>query len=249
MSEQKNKQIAVNTGFEALSNRDALNEAMNDECQGLEFSFDRIKIPAGGGTAFEIPSADSEDSEMVKDITGVIVYNHPAFALYREKYTGGNNPPDCSSFDGVNGIGNPGGNCADCPYNKFGSDNGKGKLCKNKRILYILREGELFPIMLTLPTGSLKGFTNYVKSQLSKGRKISQVVTKISLKKASNADGIIYSQAVFTFQRMLNADERASINEVTESVKLYASNLKDSSLLESAPNVDPDTGEVIEPLK
>ena len=156
MSDKKNTEIAVNEGFAALANRDVLNEAMADDCQGLEFSFDRVKLPAGGGTAFEIPSAESDESEMAKDITGVIVYNHPAYAYYRDKYTGGNNPPDCGSFDGVTGIGNPGGNCQNCPYNKFGSGEGQSKLCKNKRMLYILREGELFPITLSLPTGSLK---------------------------------------------------------------------------------------------
>lgn len=109
MSDKKNTEIAVNEGFAALQNRDVLNEAMADDCQGLEFSFDRVKLPAGGGTAFEIPSAESDESEMAKDITGVIVYNHPAYAYYRDKYTGGNNPPDCGSFDGVTGIGNPGG--------------------------------------------------------------------------------------------------------------------------------------------
>ena len=71
MSDKKNTEIAVNEGFAALANRDVLNEAMADDCQGLEFSFDRMKLPAGGGTAFEIPSAESDESEMAKDITGV----------------------------------------------------------------------------------------------------------------------------------------------------------------------------------
>ena len=57
-------------------------------------------------------------------------------------------------------------------------------------MLYILREGELFPVALSLPTGSLKTFTNYVKRQLPKGRKISQIVTKISLTEATSAPGI-----------------------------------------------------------
>ena len=121
MSEKNNNELAVNEGFAVLANQNVLNEALAEDCQGLEFSFDRVKLPAGGGTAFELPSAESDETEMVKDITGVIVYNHPAYAYYHDKYTGGNNPPDCGSFDGVTGIGNPGGNCADCPYNKFGS--------------------------------------------------------------------------------------------------------------------------------
>ena len=92
MSEKNQNELAVNDGFAVLANQDVLNEALADDCQGLEFSFDRVKLPAGGGTAFEIPSADGEDSEMAKDITGVIVYNHPAY--YHDKYNGGSNHPD-----------------------------------------------------------------------------------------------------------------------------------------------------------
>lgn len=242
-------ELTVNEGFAALTNRDVLNEAMMEDCQGLEFSFDRVKLPAGGGTAFEIPSAEGEDCEMSKDLTGVVVYNHPAYAYYHDKYTGGSNPPDCGSFDGVTGIGNPGGNCTVCPYNKFGSGDGQSKLCKNKRMLYILCEGELFPLTLSLPTGSLKRFTDYVKSQLSRGRKLNQVVTKIALKKAFNASGIAFSQAVFSFERMLTPEERAAVAGVTETVKAYASNLTPASFVDDEPLVDPQTGEIIEPLK
>ncbi len=249
MSDNKNTEIAVKEGFAALDSRDVLNEAMASDCQGLEFSFDRVKLPAGGGTAFEIPSAESDETEMVKDITGVIVYNHPAYAFYSDKYTGGSNPPECGSFDGIKGIGVPGGSCQSCPYNKFGSGDGASKLCKNKRMLYILREGELFPITLSLPTGSLKTFTNYVKKQLSRGRKLGQVVTKISLKKATNASGIAFSQAVFSFERMLTAAERSAVSGVTETVKAYAANLKPSTFVDDEPMFDPETGEIIEPLK
>ncbi|MCC8104456.1 MAG: hypothetical protein LIO99_00275 [Clostridiales bacterium] len=251
MSEVKkdNTELSVSGGFAALANMDVLNEALADDCQGLEFAFDRVRLPAGGGTAFEIPSEEGDDYEMAKDITGVIVYNHPAFAYYRDKYTGGNNPPDCGSFDGVTGIGTPGGDCANCPYNRFGSGDGQSKLCKNKRMLYVLREGELFPITLSLPTGSLKAFTNYVKSQLSKGRKLNRVVTKISLKKATNASGIAFSQAVFSFVRMLDADEIEAVANETETVKAYAANLTPAALIEDVPFVDVETGEVVEPLK
>ena len=241
--------IAVKEGFAALKNREALNEAMADDCQGLEFSFDRVKLPAGGGTAFEIPSATGEESEMVKDITGVIAFNHPAYAFYHNKYAGGSNPPDCGSFDGVKGVGNPGGNCQTCPYNRFGSGEGQSKLCKNKRMLYILREGELFPITMSLPTGSLKTFTAYVKSQLSRGRKLSQVVTKITLKKATNASGIAFSQAVFTFVRMLDGAERGAVAEVVETVKEYAADLKLTSFADDELMMDPETGEIIEPVR
>ena len=121
MSEGKNTQIAaVETGFTAPANNNILEEALADEYAGLEFSIDRVKLPAGGGTAFEVPAEDGEDTEMVKDITGVILYNHPAYAYYASAFAGGHAAPDCSSIDGATGIGTPGGDCRRCPFNKFG---------------------------------------------------------------------------------------------------------------------------------
>ncbi len=249
-----NELITREGSYAVTENIDVLTEALSElteNCQGLTFTLDRVKIPAGGGTVFEIPSPDGEDStEAVKEITGVIVYHHPCLAYYKEKYTGGNNPPECGSYDGITGIGTPGGSCADCPYNRFGSGEGKGKLCKNRRLLYIeTQSGGVFPIRISLPTGSLKAFTNYLKSQLSRGRKLSQVETKITLKKAVNANGIAFSQAVFTFVRMLDADEIKTINMIADAVKVYAANQTPASMIDIEPIVDPETGEVVEPLK
>ena len=253
MPDKKNNstEVAETKGFAALEGLEILRDALADDCQGLDFAFDKIKIPAGGSTAFEMPGEDADDTQMAKDITGVILYNHPAYAYYTEKYTGGSNPPDCGSFDGVTGTGTPGGSCANCPYNQFGSGEGQSKACKNRRLLYVLLEGEWFPMVVSLPTGSLKEFTKYVKRQLSKGRKLSQVVTKISLKKATNSSGNAYSQAVFSFVRVLDDDEKVSMAKMTEQAKNYAANLTTAVFVDSTQNeamVDPETGEVIEPL-
>lgn len=251
MSEIKKNEateVAVTSGYAALANTESMND-MTEDLAGLELTFDRIKIPSGGSTAFEIPS-ENDDTEMVKDITGVILLHHPAYAYYTEKYAGGSNPPDCGSFDGINGNGNPGGLCASCPMNQFGSGEGQAKACKNRRMLYILMEGEMFPMVLSLPTGSLKEFTKYLKRQLSKGRKLNQVVTKISLKKATSGSGIAFSQAVFSFDRVLTAEEKAALAPLTESVKNCAANLTTAALVDAddVPFVDAETGEVIEPL-
>lgn len=254
MSEKKNNEtteMAVASGFAALSNMAELNDPMMEDLAGMELTFDRIKIPAGGSTAFEIPDGDGDDTQMVKDVTGVILLHHPAYAYYTEKYAGGSNPPDCGSFDGITGNGTPGGSCATCPYNQYGSGDGQGKACKNRRMIYILMEGELFPMVLSLPTGSLKEFQKYVKRQLSKARKLSQIVTKISLRKATSNSGIAFSQAVFSFERELTDAEKNAVGQMVEQVKTYAANLSMSILapIDEGPFVDAETGEVIEPLK
>lgn len=240
----------ITSPYTALATTD-MSSIMGEDMAGLDFSFDRVKIPSGGSTAFEMADPDGAEGDMtmVKELKGVILFNHPAYAYYREKYTGGNNPPDCGSLNGVTGIGMPGGNCRTCPYNKFGSGEGQSKACKNRRMLYILQEGELFPVTLSLPTGSIKPFTDFVKRQLTRGRSLSQIVTKISLKKASNSNGISYSQAVFTFERALTAEERDALAPMVEQIKDYAFSRTLDSLSDDVPFVDTETGEVIEPLR
>lgn len=222
------KKDTEKSGYLALKDATSISEAMA-ECEGLEFSLDKVKWPGAGATAFELPG-DDENGELTKELRGIIVHNHPAFSYYLQKYTGGSNPPDCGSFDGKVGIGTPGGRCAECYYNRFGSGEGNSKACKNRRILYILMEGELFPVMLSIPTGSLKAFSEYAKRQLSKGRKLSEIITKISLKKATSATGITYSQAVFTLERPLTEEEKAAVAHTAKDAKAYAEHLSMSAL-------------------
>lgn len=252
MSEIKKTEteLAVTSGFVSTEGMDILREALADDCQGMDFSFDKISIPTGGVTMFQMPDEDEDGNAMAKEVTGVILYNHPAFAYYSQKYTGESVPPECSSFDGVTGSGEPGGACATCPYNQYGSGEGKSKACKNKRFLYIIREGELFPVILSLPAGSLGNFVKYTKQQLTKCRRLNQVVTKVTLKKSTNSGGIAYSQAVFTFVRELEPQEREVITSMTANVKEYAAALSSDDLIEvqnetSTLNIDPETGEVL----
>lgn len=247
----KNNELTTtnNAGFLALSDFN-MNDALSEEMSGLSGSFERIKIPAGGSTIFEIPSDNPDEPETVKEFSAVILYHHPLYAYYKDKYTGGSNPPDCGSFDGITGEGSPGGSCEKCPYNVFGSGENGAKACKNRRRIYLLREGEIFPLILSLPTGSLKDFSRYVMRLLSKGNKTNAVVTRFTLKKAVNNSGIAFSQAQFALDRKLTPEEYALVVSMSEQVKTFSSRVGyDADDTAKAVNVDPETGEVIEPLE
>lgn len=245
----KNEELAIqNTGFLALADFN-MNESMAEELEGLEGGFDRIRIPAGGATMYELPGDEADEPEAIKEFSAVILYHHPVLQYYKEKYTGGSNPPDCGSFDGITGEGDPGGACVKCPLNQFGSGENNAKACKSRRRIFLLREGELFPLILSLPTGSMKEFSRYIKRLLSKGKKSNMVVTRFSLRKATNSSGIAYSQAQFAVDRSLTAEEQILINRLSEQVKAYSRRVGfDTEEAETAPLVDPDTGEVIEAL-
>lgn len=251
MSNKNNEMIPVNTGFLALADFN-MNEGMAEELDGLEGGFDQVKIPAGGATMFELPGDEADEPETVKEFSAVILFHHPILQYYKEKYTGGSNPPDCGSFDGVTGEGDPGGACAGCPLNQFGSGENNSKACKTRRRVFLLREGELFPLILSLPTGSMKEFSRYIKRLLSKGKKSNMVVTRFSLKKATNNSGIAYSQAQFRIDRPLSSEEQILINKLSEQVKGYSRRVGfdvEEPAEMDAPFVDPETGEVVEPLQ
>jgi CO/xanthine dehydrogenase FAD-binding subunit len=144
---------------------------------------------------------------------------------YKEKYTGGNTPPDCGSMDGHVGIVSETGEireCKDCPFNEFGTGENGAKACKQKRRLYLLREGEVLPVVLTVPSTSVGDYAKFVMRLLSKGQKTSSVVTKFSLQKVQSTTGIAYSQVVYTPERALTAEERASVERMSEQVKKLA---------------------------
>ena len=245
----KNNAVATvsNESFLALQDFNFA-DVMAEEMNGLSASFERVKIPIGGGTVFEIPGDDSDDVDTVKEINAVILHHHPLNAYYATKYTGGSNPPDCGSYDGLVGVGNPGGSCKNCPYNAFGSGENGAKACKNRRRLYLLREGDIFPMILSLPTGSLKGFTRYLMRILPKYKNSNAVVTRFTLKKATSSTGIAYSQAQFSVARVLSPEEHALIAAMTEQVKAMSVNVGYDNEDTVPPNVDPETGEIIEPL-
>ena len=255
MATKKNELATQDNGFLTLANSD-LGAMMAEELDGLDAGFERIKIPSAGSTMFEVPGEEDGEPEAVREFSAVILYHHPLFAYYKTKFTGGNHPPDCGSFDGITGAGDPGGECATCKYNEFGTGENGSKACKNRRRIYVLREGEIFPLLLSLPTGSLKEFTKYIKRLLLKGRKTNGVVTKFSLQSATNGGGLKFSRARFVVDRDLTDAEQIQIDKLTEQVKKYSgrvfSVLMHAGLPKCPNEVDilgkrknPETGELL----
>lgn len=153
---------------------------MQEQMQGVQMSYPRAKLPAGGLTVFDC------GDENPKTLTGVILEQHPINAYWSDS-NATDSAPDCSSADGVigfnsSGVAGPTGTCASCPMNQFGSGfGGRGKACSNKISVFILRDGTDVPTRLDLPATSIKPFHDYL-SWLRQNRLLySSVVTEISL--------------------------------------------------------------------
>lgn len=196
-----------------------------DELDGFNLSFDKIKIPAGGTTAFEVPSDDPENPDIEKELRVVIIDQYAVNSYYKEAYDGTETAPDCFSSDGHIGINSEGESisCESCPNNRYGSAiDGIGKACKNMRRLYILRSGDTFPMLLTLPATSINPFGKYLQRIVSKGLRPCDVITKIALKKAESKGGITYAQATFVIEEILPP-------EIKEKVRKYVAEMKNTT--------------------
>lgn len=226
-----------NTGFESAR---PLTRLLENSTSGMEFHFDRVKLPVGCGANFVLPVRSDGEPNEIGEIKGVILYSHPVNIYYNKPFDGEENAPDCSSADGIRGYGYPGTDCRSCPYNRFGSGHGRSKLCKNRRMLYILQEGKLFPVMLSLPTASLRLFSDYVMEQLRNGKLVSEIVTVIQLHKAINRDGNTYPEVAFQYVRDLKTEEKDIISDAIEVAQKYASTLMPAQVM-----IDPMTGEMI----
>ncbi|MBO6179443.1 MAG: hypothetical protein J6O04_09730 [Selenomonadaceae bacterium] len=208
-------------GYLALKEFD-FNTVVSEEMDGLNTVFERIKMPSGGTTLFQLPADDTDEPSFVKDFSAVILHHHPIRAYFKTKFTGATNPPDCGSLDAVKGYGELGGDCRNCIYNDFNTGENGAKACKERQRLYLLQEGELFPIILSLPTGSLKEFSRYLMRLLTKGIKSNEVVTKFSLTTATNKGGIIYAKAAFKMERKLTSEELTLIASLSEQIRILS---------------------------
>lgn len=189
------------------------------------FDLDKVKFPSAGGIAWEIPTLDEPDVE--KAIVGVIVYKRRGRVYYDTPFTGDVVSPTCSSEDGDTGVGDPGGSCATCPFAQFGSDSkGKGQACSQREILFIIREKDVLPLVVSVPPTSLKALTTYFRRLAMEGLRYSAVVSRLTLQKAKSGDGIEYSSLVVGIDktpagvnRTLNAEELAALSPTIESYR------------------------------
>ncbi len=201
-------------------------EDLMEDCVGIQPTFRRVTIPSGGQLQFELPSDDPQNPDYTKTLTGVILFNHPACAYWPGgKKEDEDTSPICSSNDGIQGYGTPGGSCAVCPFNQYntGIDSKgnptKGKACKNMRNIYILRQGEYIPILLSLAPTSLRPFKDFINiSFVNRRRPTWASVVEIGLTRVVSG-GNPYSVATFRKVADLAGDELLEMKTIANGFR------------------------------
>jgi hypothetical protein len=189
------------------------------------FDLPSISVPGGGSEAptWALPTDGRPKAVDHLDVLFLTMTKQRAW--WRQPYGSGEaSPPDCKSDDYNIGHGNntmdpkadPGEHkCAECPWSKFGSARGqgaKGKDCGEKFRAYFLPPGARIPHRLDIPPTSHAAFKSYLYSLVNGGKLFSDVVTRIGLKKGSNAFGT----SEMTFERVSDIPEemKAQVKEI-----------------------------------
>jgi hypothetical protein len=188
-----------------------------------------VPMPTGGGTIFNYESGDGDVT--TKEITGIIIHIQTERALFLGAF-GENKLPECSSYDGVTGFGNPGGLCVGCADNEFPADGGS-KNCKESKIIYIVTKEELLPIALRCTPGSFKALQEYRIKLVKKGMPMHKLETVFSLTSSKNKAQIKFSQLVLTpGTPVANKEAVASLLKIKEDLLPFLTGIK--------PETNPD---------
>lgn len=262
---KKSTALATVDTFQIVTGTENLDEELvaelEDEMEDLDdvkgISCKHIKIPSGGGKAYEIEGDDPDDPEIAKEIEAVIIFTHRMNSYWEGEFgataeDGSPNFPKCSSMDGKVGVEFESGevkNCENCPLNQYAED-GSGKQCKNIRRLYLLISGKPGIYLLSVPPTSIKD----VNKQLAKIMGIqkipySKMVIRLKLEVTKNRNDIKYSKVVIEKAGILPREvwpvTSAMRRELKEKYKDVAITSDDYGQSENTESNSVDTSEFV----
>lgn len=217
----------------AVDFADTLEENLGDTEIGL-FDLRVLKVPSGGGINWEIQDSEAEGGlRSERFVEGVIVNIVDVRNYWKtgmDEEGASNTPPDCFSYDLVNGFGEPGGKCANCEFAKFGSGKNGSQACKHNRLVFIMMEDSILPTIIKAPPTSIKPIKKYMMDLIQKGVKRYGVVTKFSLKKVTAQGKPAYAEIEMKAGDKISPDHIGDVQKAVESSKKFAEYIINSTV-------------------
>ena len=207
------KEIVPLDSYAVLREPETALELVRETLDGseiTEFDLARVRMPAGGGTSWEVPTLAGTEPRKV--IEGVVLFYKSARSYWEGEYSGGNEPPDCSSPDAVHATAREGVKipapvdetgmllCDGCAYSDWGTakgGSGRGQACKLTRQLFMLTPERRLPLVISLPPTSLRQASKFFLSLADYGKDYRTIVIEVGLEKVSGQNVPDYSRATF----------------------------------------------------
>lgn len=225
-----NKWIALQEGGDIA---EAMAANMGTDIQLTEGDLTRVQTPAGGGTTWMVPNILGD--EAAKTIEGILVYQCPRGLLWAgneptegekpvlttddlvtAKLWADDNDVDPALLKSMEVARNDDGTYrwADLPQCQWGSGrDGVGKAAKDQRVLFILREGDALPLVVTIQPGSLKNWSVFITDLSKAGVPFYRAVVSLGLEKATSTGGTAYAKVVPSLTGVLTKDEGQMIRD------------------------------------
>lgn len=200
------------------------------------FDFERIKVPSGGGLAWTITDMETGQQMPAVEVIGIPIFFRDQKAFWELAFDDPNSikgPPDCASNDTIVGFGDPGVAaqltpdkqgflCATCGNNRFNTAKGgtqRGKACRDVRMMFILREGDLLPILIPVPPTSLGVVRQFMMKLSSRGIIFHNAVCRFSLVSDKSSNGAPYSKVTMELLGTLSSQHRAVAKKFNASFR------------------------------
>lgn len=191
--------------------------------ENLDITFPRVKYPTSGSGVFEMPSPEGEP-KYLPTLAGAVVFKQPVRAYWPIADSVSNNPPVCSSPDGIQPLADSpkkqANYCIECPQAKFGSGKeGQGQACKARLNCFVLMDTpsglDEIPTLISVPPSQLKVFSDYAVQVAKAKSSLLGQCTVFSLIDATNKQGVKYKGLALKFGRKLTYPEMKKSREIS----------------------------------
>lgn len=245
----KKQQAAASTALATISDRfpalnpsDELREALAANLGGQTIGLsdlEKIRVPTGGGLAWEIPTITGE-VDIAKTFDAIVIEWKATRAFYDTAYTGEKNPPKCASDDCITGKGEPGGECAACPMAKWGTAaefndqkraaGSHAQACSERRLLFVLLPGSVLPVMVSLGPSAISVVKKHFLRLAAQGIPYYGVMTRFALQKSASG-GIDFSLPVLSVAEQLDRETVTQIKGYADAIRPSLRRLRDDEAI------------------
>lgn len=139
----------------------------------------------------------------LKELRGVVLLSQRIRGYWPKTGGDGNKAPQCASLDCVTGVERDTQqriSCARCPHAAWGSEvkpdgtSGKGQACKEKRRVFIVQGDAEVPVLLVVPTSSIREYDEFISARLARKIPNTAAETIFRLHPETSGDGFKYAK-------------------------------------------------------